>query len=81
MKRLEPEIIDFYNNEVVRMIADKYGYDQMEALRRFVHSETHEILENKDSGLIAFGAGAVLEIWEAEKITGDPRNSIYLRED
>jgi hypothetical protein len=27
MKRLDPEIIDYYNNEVVQMISDKYGYN------------------------------------------------------
>ena len=54
MKRLEPEIIDYYNGEVVQTIVDKYGYSQMDALREFV-------------------------MWEAEKITGDPRNSIYIR--
>ena len=36
MRRLEPEIIDYYNNEVVMMIADKYGLSQMEALKAFV---------------------------------------------
>lgn len=79
MKRLDPEITDYYNGEVVRMMTDKYGYDNMEALRRFVMSKTHEMLENEECGLTAFGAGAVFEIWEAEMITGDPRNCIYLR--
>lgn len=79
MKRLEPGIIDYYNGEVVQMIIDKYGYSQMDALREFVFSETHEMLENEENGLTSFGAGAIFEMWEAEKITGDPRNSIYIR--
>ena len=33
MKRLEPEIIDYYNAEVVKMISEKYGYSYMDALR------------------------------------------------
>lgn len=32
MKRLEPEIIDYYNNEVVLMMAEKYGLSQMDVL-------------------------------------------------
>ena len=36
MNRLEPEIIDYYNNEVVMMIVEKYGLSQMEALKMFV---------------------------------------------
>lgn len=81
MKKMEPEIIDYYNSEITQMIADKYGYCQMDAFRAFVLSKTHEMLENEDCGLASFGAGAVFELWEAEKITGDPRNSVYIRGD
>lgn len=79
MKRLEPEIIDYYNGEVVMMIVEKYGLGQMEALKAFVSSKTHEMLENADCGMTDFGAEAIFEIWESEKVTGDPRNSIYIR--
>lgn len=79
MKRLEPEITDYYNCEVVEMIVNKYGYSDMEALRIFVTSKTHEMLENEDCGMTAFGAGAIFDIWEAEMVTGNPRNSIYIR--
>jgi hypothetical protein len=61
------------------MISDKYGYSQMEALRLFVSSKTHEMLENEECGMTSFGAGAVFEIWETEKITGVPQNSVYIR--
>lgn len=79
MKRLEVDVIDYYNEEVVKMIANKYGYNLMTALREFVSSQTHEMLENEEYGLTSYGAGAILELWESEKITGDPRNSIYIR--
>lgn len=79
MKRLAPDIVDYYDAEVVKMIAEKYGYSHMEALRQFVMSRTHELLEDEDTGMTAFGAGAVFEIWEAEKITGSPQNSVYIR--
>jgi len=51
----------------------------MDALRAFVCSKTHRMLENAELGMTDFGAGALFEIWECEKITGDPRNSIYIR--
>lgn len=79
MKRVDPDILDYYNEEVVKMISDKYGYNLMDALREFVFSKTHEMLEDEDCGLTMYGAGAILEIWEAEKITGNPCNSIYIR--
>lgn len=81
MKRLEPSTIDYYNEEVVKMIAEKYGYSLMDALREFVCSKTHEMLEDEECGLTSYGAGAILEIWEAEKVTGSPSNSIYIRGD
>ena len=81
MGRLEPEIIDYYNNEVVSMIVDKYGINHMEELRIFVDSKTHEMLENSENGMTEFGAKAILEIWEYEKIMGDPKISVYIRED
>ena len=79
MKRLEPEIIDYYNNEVVIRITEKYGLNQMDTFKVFVRSRTHEMLENADCGMTDFGAEAIFEIWECEKVTGDPRNSIYIR--
>lgn len=79
MKRLEPEIIDYYNGEVVIMISEKYGLSQMEAFKAFVNSKTHEMLEDEECGMTEFGAKALFEIWECEKVTGDPRNSIYIR--
>lgn len=79
MKRQEPEIIDFYNVEIVMMIVEKYGLSQMDALKMFIDSKTHEMLENLECGMTEFGAKAIFEIWECEKITGDPKNSIYIR--
>lgn len=79
MKRLEPEIVDYYDNEVVMMIVEKYGLEQMAALKSFVNSKTHEMLENEECGMTDFGAEAIFEIWECEKITGDPKKSVYIR--
>ncbi len=79
MKRLEPEIIDYYNIEVAKMILAKYGMSPMEALRAFVCSQTHNMLENSELGMTDFGAEALFEIWECEKNTGNPRNSIYIK--
>ena len=79
MTRTSPELIEYYDKEVSRMIAEKYGYTLMEALRLFVFSETHELLENQDMGLTMFAAFGVFDIWEAERITGDPRRSVFIR--
>ena len=79
MKRLDPDIIEYYDSEVVMMIVEKYGFSPMEALKEFVVSKTHVMLENEECGMTEFGAGALFEIWEFEKINGDRRKSVYIR--
>ena len=79
MKKIDPCITEYYDREVVRMISEKYGYSPMDALRLFVSSRTHELLEDEESGMTSFGAGGVFDIWEVERVTGDPRNSVYIR--
>lgn len=79
MNRTDPEVIDYYDSEIVKMISDKYGFSQMDALKSFAYSKTHEMLENQDCGMTDFGVEALFEIWECEKITGNPKNSVYIR--
>lgn len=81
MKRQDANTMDYYGSEVVRLIIDKYGYDFSTALREFIFSKTHGMLEDEEYGLTSYGAGAIFDLWEAEKVTGDPRNSVYIREE
>lgn len=73
--------LDYYNKNVIKRMMDKYNYDQMEATRIFLTSKTHELLEAAENGLWQFGDKAIFEIWECEKDTGTPLNSIYLNGD
>jgi len=61
------------------MIMEKYGLTEMEAAREFLMSETHRMLEDADMALWEFSARAIFDMWEVEKITGNPRNSVHLR--
>lgn len=79
MKRTDVDILDYYDCAVISLIADKYGLTQMEALEAFVRSRTHEMLEDEEYGMTEFGAEALFEIWECEKVTGSPKKSIYMR--
>ena len=58
---------------------EKYAVNPMDALKMFASSKTHEMLENAACGMTEFGAEAIFEIWECEKITGTPKNSVYIR--
>ncbi len=71
--------LDHYNKHVIKRIMDKYGLDQMEASKAFLTSETHRMLEDSEMAMWEFSEGAIFDIWEVERRTGDPRNSAYLK--
>lgn len=71
--------LDYYNKRVIQRIIDKYGMEPMEATRSFLTSQTHAMLEDAERAMWDFSERAIFDMWEAERVTGDPRNSIYLR--
>ena len=79
MKRTDAVIPDYYNKEVVSMICRKYGFKETDAFRIFALSETHKILSDAKYEMWQFGAPAIFDMWENEKITGNLRNSTYIR--
>lgn len=79
MKALDPEILDFYDIEVVKMIIEKYGMDERAALSAFLESETYAMLVNPEMDMCRFGPPGIFDMWEAERVTGSPRNSNYLK--
>lgn len=81
MKKTDVEILDYYDEEVVKLISEKYGLEMMNALKRFLNSETYKMLSDAELEMWDFGPSAIFDMWESEQITGDPRNSLYLRGD
>ena len=81
MKTMIPELYDYYDRELAQLISNKYGYSQMEALREFLNSETRSMLERPELKMWDFSPLILFDMWEVEKITGNPRNSVYIRED
>ena len=81
MKRTSPEVLDYYDEEVVRRIVEKYGYGEREALELFLRSKTYQMMANPDMAMWQFGPEGIFNIWESEKITGSPQRSAYLRMD
>ena len=71
--------IDYYDRKVIQLIIEKYNLEPMEAMRSFIMSKTHAMLEDADYGLLSFSEYAVFDMWEAERVTGDVRNSVYVR--
>ena len=75
------DILDYYDEEVIKMITEKYGFEQMQALRIFLNSETYKLLSDAELEMWEFGPAAIFDMWENEKITGNTRNSLYLSRD
>ena len=79
MNKLPYFVIDYYDRITIQSIIDKYNMRPELAAREFLLSKTHAMLEDSDMGLWEFPEPAILDMWEAEKITGNPRNSKYIR--
>jgi hypothetical protein len=79
LKKTSSEVLDYYDERMTNLVAQKYGIEHLEALRRFLSSETYAMLLDAEFEMWDFGPPAILDIWECEQITGDPRNSLYIR--
>ncbi len=76
---LVPCLLSDYTSIVVEHIVGKYNLTAETALRRFVFSETYRMLSNPDLEMWEFSPEVIFEMWECEQITGNPRNSCYIR--
>ena len=79
MKTMPVDALDYYDEEVSRLIMEKYGYDERTAFEIFIMSQTYQMLVNPDMEMWQFGPEGIFNIWESEKVTGKPQNSAYLR--
>ena len=79
--RTPPPILQNFDSEVADLIAKSRNISDMDALRLFLDSKTHEMLTDDTLKLWYFSPLAIFDMWESEQATGDPRNSLYLRGD
>jgi len=79
MKEIFSDILANYDSEVIKLISEKYGFSEMESMRKFLYSETYEMLSDFELEMWEFSPLVILDMWENEKITGDLRNSVYIR--
>ncbi|MCF0238368.1 MAG: hypothetical protein HUK24_07185 [Sphaerochaetaceae bacterium] len=81
MSEILPYILHFYDKEVTLLISSKYSFSVMDAYRKFLFSETYKMLCNPELEMWDFSPIGIFDMWETELITGNPRNSLYLRRD
>lgn len=79
MNKVDVYTLDFYDRMVSKYIIEKYGLTEKDALRRFVSSETYRMLADPELEMWDFSPFGIFDMWEAEQVTGDPRNSLYIR--
>ena len=79
MTKIAARTIDFFDRHVIRMIVTKYGFDEMKAIKAFIGSETYQLLIDPDLEIYKISPRIVFDMWESEQITGNPRNSQYIR--
>ena len=70
---------DFFDRYVCGLIIEKYGFDEMKAIRSFITSETYQMLIDPELEVYKFSPHIVFDMWESEQVTGEPRNSQYIR--
>lgn len=56
--------------QVVDMIAQKYGLDEVAATNAFYHSETYRLLSDEETKLWHFSPLTLYTVWQEEKETG-----------
>lgn len=81
MMEYMPLFLDYYDKEIIKMIVQKYGYSYMQALKKFINSETYKMLKDIKLEMWNFGCPAIFDMWECEQIAGNPRLSSYIRID
>jgi len=81
MNKVAARTVDFFDRQVTDLIIEKYGFDEMNAIRQFLESETYKMLIDAELEVYKMSPRIVFDMWEAERITGNPRNSQYLRSD
>ncbi|MDR2233140.1 MAG: hypothetical protein LBE56_08465 [Tannerella sp.] len=71
----------FFDRWLIPMIVEKYGVDEEKALRMFINSETYKMLADRETKLFRESPLVILDMYDAERETGSPRNSTYIKND
>lgn len=78
MNKIPVRTRNFFDSQVVRLIIDKYGLSEKDAIEQFICSETYQMLIDKELEIYKMSHLIVFDMWEAEKNQGDPRKSQYI---
>lgn len=71
----------FITTQMVKLIMEHRLASEMEALSTFIDTEIYKMICEPELKMWEFAPLAILDMWESEIATGDPRNSLYIRGD
>ncbi len=80
MNTVSARTMSFIDEWVAKNICQKYGCDEKMALLKFLDSETYQMVKDYETAVYLMSPKIVFDMWETEQATGDPRNSIYIRD-
>lgn len=78
---MQADINAFYDEQVVIMISEKYNMTQKDALMAYLSSETYAMFCDPQLEMLSIPPIGIFDMWENERVTGDPRNSLYIGRD
>ena len=79
MIKVAARTLDFFDRQVISLIVEKYGIKERDAIKKFLNSETYQMLLDVETEVYKMSPRIVFDMWESEIVTGNPRNSQYIR--
>jgi hypothetical protein len=79
MKWTKSDYMYFFDRWLIPMIAEEYGGDEEKAMRLFIDSQTYTLLSDEETKLFRESPLVIFDMYKAERNTGDPRNSSYIK--
>ena len=79
MIKVAARTLEFFDRQVISLIVEKYGIKERDAIKKFLNSETYQMLLDVETEVYKMSPRIVFDMWESEIVTGNPRNSQYIR--
>ena len=79
MKKIPLEINRYFSSFVIKLIMEKYGLNELDAIKEYYFSETYKMLNDLSLEIYKMSHLVVFDMWKNEKNTGNPRNSEYIK--
>ncbi|MDR1186529.1 MAG: hypothetical protein LBK95_03600 [Bifidobacteriaceae bacterium] len=78
MNEVDPGILSMFDEWIVDLAMKEFGWDEDQAIREFIGSETHEMLADPETLLWHDSPLVVFDLFLNEVANGDPRLSTYV---